>query len=76
MTYSNNMVFNSYVISYLGQFVLNENAQHFDSIHLYNSGVVGFGINMICALVSLVLISNKVLRPISISKPLWKNYHY
>lgn len=49
MTYSNNMVFNSYVISYLGQFVLNENAQHVDSIHLYNSGVVGFGINMICA---------------------------
>lgn len=48
MSFFENMILNSYVISYIGQFVLNENEKYVDSIHLYNSGVIGLGINMIC----------------------------
>lgn len=48
MSFFESMVLNSYVISYVGQFVLNENAEYIDGIHLYNSGVVGLGINMTC----------------------------
>lgn len=48
MHFFENMILNTYVISYIGSFTLNENAQHIDTIHLYNSGVVGLGINMIC----------------------------
>jgi hypothetical protein len=48
MAFFESMILNSYVISYIGQFILNENEQYVDEIHLYNSGVVGLGINMIC----------------------------
>lgn len=48
MSFFDDMILNTYVISYIGQFILNENEKYIDSIHLYNSGVVGLGINMIC----------------------------
>jgi len=38
---------NTYIISYLGQFKLGENAKHITDIHLYQSGTTGLGINMI-----------------------------
>ena len=41
------MTLNTYIISYLVQFKLGENAQYIDEIHLYNSGTTGLGINMI-----------------------------
>lgn len=48
MSYFDRMVLNTYVISYIGQFILNENESYIDALHLYNSGVVGLGINMVC----------------------------
>lgn len=47
MSFFEGMTLNTYVISYLGRFKLGENAQYIDSIHLYNSGTTGLGINMI-----------------------------
>lgn len=47
MTYFEGMLLNTYVISYLGQFRLGDNAEFVKEIHLYNSGTVGLGINMI-----------------------------
>lgn len=41
------MMLNTYIISYLGKFKLGENAQYVEDIHLYNSGTIGLGINMI-----------------------------
>lgn len=38
MTFFEDMALDTYVISYLGQFAPGSNAQHADSIHLYNSG--------------------------------------
>ena len=46
MTFFEDMALDTYVISYLGQFTLGSNAQHVDSIHLYNSGTTGLGITM------------------------------
>ena len=47
MAFFEGMLLNTYVISYLGQFKLGDNARHIESIHLYNSGTTGLGINMI-----------------------------
>ena len=44
-----NIQLNTYTISYIGQFILNENEQYIDSIHLYSAGTIGLSINMICA---------------------------
>lgn len=47
MAFFEGMALNTYIISYLGKFHLGENAQYVESIHLYNSGTTGLGINMI-----------------------------
>lgn len=47
MSFFEGMLLNTYVISYLGQFKLGDNAKYIESIHLYNSGTTGLGINMI-----------------------------
>lgn len=47
MSFFEGMLLKTYVISYLGQFILGSNEQYIDSIHLYNSGTTGLGINMI-----------------------------
>ena len=47
MAFFEDMALPTYVVSYLGQFVLGENAAHISGIHLYNSGTAGLGINMI-----------------------------
>lgn len=48
MSFFDGMTLNTYVISYIGQYKLNENARYVDDIHLYNSGTTGLGINMTC----------------------------
>ena len=55
MSFFEGMALNTYVISYLGQFHLGENAQYVDEMHLYNSGAIGLGINMISCGGSFVL---------------------
>jgi len=47
MGFFNGMTLNTYIISYVGQFILGSNENYIDSIHLYNSGTTGLGINMI-----------------------------
>ncbi len=47
MTFYEGMLLNTYIISYLGQFKLGENEKYVSEIHLYNSGTIGLGINMI-----------------------------
>ena len=47
MTFFEGMTLNTYIISYLGAFRLGENARYISEIHLYNSGTIGLGINMI-----------------------------
>ena len=47
MDFFNGMLINTYVISYLGQMVLNENAQYIENIGFYNSGAAGLGVTMI-----------------------------
>ncbi len=46
MDFFNGMLLNTYIISYLGQMVVNENAQYIDAIGFYNSGAVGLGVTM------------------------------
>lgn len=48
MSFFEGMLLNTYVISYLGQFILGANERYIEGIHLYNSGTTGLGINMIC----------------------------
>ena len=48
MDFFNGMLINTYVISYLGQMVLNENAKFVESIGFYNSGAAGLGVTMTC----------------------------
>ena len=55
MDFFEGMTLNTYIVSYLGQFKLGENAMHIDEIHLYNSGTTGLGINMISCGESFVL---------------------
>ncbi len=47
MGFFNGMLINTYVISYLGQMVVNENSQYIDTIGFYNSGAAGMGITML-----------------------------
>lgn len=47
MDYFNGMVQNTYVISYLGQLIVNENTRYIDSVVFYNSGAVGLGVTML-----------------------------
>ncbi len=47
MGFFNGMLINTYVISYLGQMVLNENAPFIESIGFYNSGAAGMGVTML-----------------------------
>lgn len=47
MSFFESMLLNTYIVSYLGQFVLGGNARYVDEIHLYNAGTAGLGINMI-----------------------------
>ena len=47
MDFFNGMLINTYVISYLGQMVLNENAGYIENIGFYNSGAAGLGVTMI-----------------------------
>lgn len=48
MSFFEGMTLNTYIISYVGKFNLGENAEYIDSIHIYNSGTTGLGINMNC----------------------------
>lgn len=48
MAFFNGMLINTYVISYLGNVVLNENAKYVDKMYFYNSGAAGLGITMLC----------------------------
>lgn len=48
MSFYEGMTLNTYIISSLGSVRLGENAPHIQSVHLYNSGTTGLGINMIC----------------------------
>jgi hypothetical protein len=47
MSYFEDTLLNTYITSYIGHFNLGYNAPHVDSIHLYNSGTTGLGINLI-----------------------------
>ncbi len=47
MDFFNGMLINTYVISYLGQIVLNENDKYIDKMGFYNSGAAGLGITML-----------------------------
>ena len=47
MAFFEGMTLNTYVVSYLGRFKLGENEPYIQDIHLYNSGTIGLGINMI-----------------------------
>lgn len=46
MSFFDGMTLDTYIISYLGQYTLGDNAQYIDDIHFYNSGTTGLGINM------------------------------
>lgn len=48
LSFFNDLRVDTYVISYLGQMQLGDCEQYVESIHLYNSGVKGLRINMIC----------------------------
>ncbi|MBQ9112287.1 MAG: hypothetical protein IJY08_01780 [Clostridia bacterium] len=47
MDFFNGMLINTYFISYLGQMVVNENAQYIDTVGFYNSGAAGLGVNIL-----------------------------
>ena len=47
MDFFNGMLLNTYIISYLGQMVVNENAQYIDTVGFYNSGAAGLGVNIL-----------------------------
>ena len=49
LSFFNDLCIDTYVISSLGQIQLGEWGRYVDSIHLYNSGVKGLRVNMICA---------------------------
>jgi Uncharacterized protein containing a NRPS condensation (elongation) domain len=49
LSFFNDMRIDTYVISYLGQMQLGGAEEFVESVHLYNSGVKGLRINMICA---------------------------
>lgn len=47
MDFFNGMLINTYVISYLGQMMVNENDKFIDTVYLYNSGGAGLGVTMV-----------------------------
>lgn len=47
MDFFNGMLLNTYFISYLGQMIVNENAQYIDTVGFYNSGAAGLGVNIL-----------------------------
>lgn len=47
MDFFNGMLLNTYIISYLGQMVVHENAQYIDTVGFYNSGAAGLGVNIL-----------------------------
>ncbi|MBQ8392983.1 MAG: hypothetical protein IJX51_04340 [Clostridia bacterium] len=47
MDFFNGMLLNTYIISYLGQMIVNQNAQYIDTVGFYNSGAAGLGINIL-----------------------------
>jgi hypothetical protein len=47
MSFFDDMLVHTYFLSYIGQFNLGNHGNHIESIHLYNSGVTGLGINVI-----------------------------
>lgn len=47
MSFFDGMKLNTYIISYIGDIMLGENAVYIDSIHLYNSGALGLGLNAV-----------------------------
>ena len=47
MDFFNGMLINTYVISYLGNIVLNENARYVEGMCFYNSGAAGLGVTML-----------------------------
>lgn len=49
MSFFDGMLIPTYIISYVGGLVLNENVQYIDEIHAYNSGTQGMGLTMISA---------------------------
>lgn len=49
LSFFNDMRIDTYVISSLGQIRLGEYSQYVEAVHLYNSGVKGLRINMVCA---------------------------
>lgn len=49
MAFFDDLRIDTYVISYLGQMQLGDCEKYVESIHLYNSGVKGLRINMVCA---------------------------
>lgn len=49
LAFFNDMCIDTYVISYLGQMEFGGASDYVESVHLYNSGVKGVRINMICA---------------------------
>lgn len=49
LSFMEHIKLDTFSISYVGQFVFNENEQYIDSMHLYGSGNIGVAIHMICA---------------------------
>ena len=47
MSFFESMILDTFIVSYIGKFAINENEKYIDSIHLYNSGTAKLGINMI-----------------------------
>ena len=47
MDFFNGMLINTYVISYLGQITVNENAKYIEKMSFYNSGAAGLGVTML-----------------------------
>ncbi len=48
MSFFDGMKLNTYIISYIGDVTLGQNAKYIESIHLYNSGALGLGLNVVC----------------------------
>lgn len=47
MSFFDGMKLDTYIISYVGSMILGANAGYIESIHLYNSGTSGLGINAV-----------------------------
>ncbi|MBQ8831023.1 MAG: hypothetical protein IJ017_05450 [Oscillospiraceae bacterium] len=47
MDFFNGMLLNTYIISYLGQMNVGDNARYIDTVGFYNSGAAGLGVNIL-----------------------------